>query len=92
MTTPHRRPPQTRDPKKPLAANIGFRAPKDVRDQLLQLSNMTGWSCNHIVVDLVQAGLDQIMYPDKPLHRTILMGRTYCNSLREVKEYGSNKK
>lgn len=92
MTTIHRRPPQTRDPKKPLAANIGFRATAELRKQLLDLSNMTGWSCNHIVVDLVQAGLDQIMYPERPLHKTILMGRTYCQSLKEVKDHGSNKK
>jgi len=81
----HRRPPQTRDPNKPLAANIGFRAPAELRDQVLELSNATGWSCNHIVVDLVQAGLDQILHPEKPLHRTILMGRTYIQSLKNKK-------
>ena len=81
----HRSPPTTRDPKKPLAANIGFRAPRELRDRLLELSNATGWSCNHIAISLVQSGLDQIMYPEKPEHKAVVMARSLYEALKKQK-------
>lgn len=85
----HRRPPLDRPADKPLAANIGWRAPKELRDRLLALSNTTGFSCNHIAVDSLEAVLDMIYYPDKPLHKIIVVGRALVH---EGSKHGINKK
>lgn len=41
----------------------------------MKFSQTTGWSCNHCAVDLVEAALDIIYNPEKPLHRSIVIGR-----------------
>jgi hypothetical protein len=71
----HRKTATSRPAGKPLAPNIGWRAPAELRDRLLKFSQTTGWSCNHCAVDLVEAALDIIYHPEKPLHRSIVIGR-----------------
>jgi hypothetical protein len=71
----HRSTSKSRPAGKPLAPNIGWRAPAELRDRLLKYSEAMGWSCNHCAVELVEAALDLIYQPKKPLHRCIQMGR-----------------
>jgi len=75
MRMQHRKTALSRPAGKPLAPNIGWRAPSELRDRLLKFSETTGWSCNHCAVDLVEAALDIIYHPEKPLHRSIIIGR-----------------
>jgi len=85
----HRRPPLDRPADQPLAANIGWRAPKELRDRLKEFSNVTGFSCNHIAVDSLEAVMDMIHYPEKPLHKIIIVGRAL---IHEGSKHGINKK